>query len=105
MVDLPDTAGVDHPRVRELFPADAVRRAREIKVGLGGHGSGAYSHSQGAPCFRADVARFLERRDGGLPADPDRIYLTNGASAGIAMILSALIAKENSGVMIRECCE
>ena len=46
LVDLPEEVGVDHPDVHKLFPADAIRRAKEIKVGLSGHGSGAYSHSK-----------------------------------------------------------
>lgn len=36
-------------------------------------------------CIREDVAAYIERRDGGVPADPDNIYLTTGASDGIAV--------------------
>lgn len=101
LVDLPNEVGIDHPQAARLFPADAIRRAREIKTGLGGSGStGAYSHSKGVKCFRQDVAAFIEHRDGinkdqeELRVDPEDIYLTNGASAGIGMILQALIADE-----------
>lgn len=45
--------------------------------------SGAYSASQGIDSVRRDVARYIERRDGGVPCDPDNIYLTTGASDGI----------------------
>jgi len=100
LVDLPDEVGVDHPKAIELFPADAIARAREIKIGLGGHGSGAYSHSKGVRCFRDDVAKFIEERDGGVPSDPEDIFLTNGASAGIVMILCALIADDSCGAML-----
>lgn len=99
LVDLPDEVGVNHPLAPEMFPEDAIRRAREIKEGLGGGGSGAYSHSKGARLFREDVATFLEKRDG-VPADPSNIFLTNGASAGINMVLNALIANSNCGTMI-----
>lgn len=99
LVDLPDEVGVDHPAASEIFPADAIRRAKEIKDGLAGHGSGSYSHSKGARCFRLDVAKFIEERDG-VPANPDDIFLTNGASAGIGMVLCALISHDNCGVMI-----
>lgn len=92
LVDLPDEVGVDHPDAHLLFPFDAIRRAKEIKVGLGGSGSGAYSHSQGAKCFRDDVANFIERRDGGVYSDPDNIFLANGASAAISNVLQALVA-------------
>lgn len=47
--------------------------------------SGAYSASQGIDCVRQDVARYIERRDGGVPCDPDNVYLTTGASDGIVV--------------------
>jgi alanine transaminase len=100
LVDLPDSVGVDHPIATKLFPADAIKRAKEIKIGLGGHGTGAYSHSKGVKSFRVDVANFMQNRDDGVPADPEDIFLTNGASAGIGMVLNALIANENCGVML-----
>lgn len=99
LVDLPEEAGIDHPDAEKLFPVDAIARAREIKKGLGGMGSGAYSHSQGVPSFREDIAAFLEERDG-VKADPDALFMTNGASSGIGMILSALMADSKCGAMI-----
>ncbi len=95
LVDLPDKVGVDHPDVGKLFPADALRRAREIKIGLGGHGSGAYSHSKGVKLFREDVARFIQKRDGGVPSDAEDIFLTNGASDAIKNVLTALVADQS----------
>lgn len=47
--------------------------------------TGAYTASQGINCIREDVASYIERRDGGVPADPDNIYLTTGASDGISV--------------------
>ncbi|EMP35918.1 Alanine aminotransferase 2 [Chelonia mydas] len=64
---------------------------------------GSYSASQGVNCIREDVAAYIERRDGGVPADPDNIYLTTGASDGIATILKILVSgggKSRTGVMI-----
>lgn len=89
LVDLPDEAGVDHPQVTTLFPADAVRRAKEIKEGLSSS-SGAYTHSQGAKCFRNDIASFIEKRDG-VPSNPDDIFMTNGASSAINMVMQVSI--------------
>ena len=94
LADLPDEVGVDHPDALKLFPADAIRRAREIKKGMANHGSGAYSHSKGVKLFREDVANFLKQRDG-IPADPENIFLSNGASAAISNVLTALIADSN----------
>jgi aspartate/methionine/tyrosine aminotransferase len=92
LVDLPDEVGVDHPQAIHMFPPDAIRRAREIKQGLGGYGSGAYSHSKGVKMLREDVVDFIQRRDGGVPVDVENVYLTNGASDAIKSILTVLIA-------------
>eukprot|EP00568_Trieres_chinensis_P006644 CAMPEP_0183293938 /NCGR_PEP_ID=MMETSP0160_2-20130417/2446_1 /TAXON_ID=2839 ORGANISM="Odontella Sinensis, Strain Grunow 1884" /NCGR_SAMPLE_ID=MMETSP0160_2 /ASSEMBLY_ACC=CAM_ASM_000250 /LENGTH=550 /DNA_ID=CAMNT_0025455153 /DNA_START=149 /DNA_END=1801 /DNA_ORIENTATION=+ len=100
LCDLPDECGVDHPRASKFFPKDAIDRAREIKAALGGMGTGAYTHSQGPAAFRSDIAAFVTERDGGVPCDPDCLFMTNGASSAINMILQALVANENCGVMI-----
>jgi len=101
LVDLPDAVGVDHPLAHRMFPSDAIARAREIKVGLGGNGSGAYSHSKGARIFRDDVVSFLQNRDGPkVPADPETIFLSNGASTSIGQLLTALLSDSSCGVMI-----
>ena len=100
LVDLPDSVGVDHPMASTMFPADAISRARQIKNYLQGHGSGAYTHSKGVAQIRSEVADFITRRDGGIPTDADNIFLTNGASAAIEMVLSALIAHDKCGVLI-----
>lgn len=89
LVDLPNEVGIDHPDASKLFPKDAIARARQIKEeALGGHGSGAYSHSKGAKLFRDDVCSFLKERDGvEVPTDPEDIFLSNGASAAIVSFL------------------
>uniref|UniRef100_A0A5F8H3G7 alanine transaminase n=1 Tax=Monodelphis domestica TaxID=13616 RepID=A0A5F8H3G7_MONDO len=85
------------------FPEDAKNRARRILKACGGNSLGAYSASQGVNCIREDVAAYIERRDGGVPADPDNIYLTTGASDGITTILKILVSgggKSRTGVLI-----
>lgn len=44
---------------------------------------GAYSASPGIEVIRQDVARFIERRDGGIPSNPDDVFLSTGASDAI----------------------
>ena len=96
LVDLPDSVGIDHPSAETMFPSDAIQRARDIKAGLGGHGSGAYTHSKGARVFRDDVVSFLQDRDGTeVPTDAELIFLSNGASASISHLLTALISDSN----------
>ena len=100
LVDLPNFVGVDHPLANQMFPVDAIARAREIKEYLQGHGSGAYTYSKGVAEIRQEVAQFITTRDGGIPSDANDIFLSNGASAAIEMILSALIADNDCGVLI-----
>lgn len=93
LVDLPAETGIDHPLASEIFPGDAIDRARAIREALGGHGSGAYSHSKGAACFRNEVVSFLQARDGvEVPTDAEDVFLSNGASAAISSLLTALIS-------------
>ncbi|KAE8290780.1 Alanine aminotransferase 2-like [Larimichthys crocea] len=85
------------------FPEDAKSRARRILQSCGGNSMGSYSASQGIDSVRQDVARYIERRDGGVPCDPDNIYLTTGASDGIVTMLKLLVCGEGetrTGVMI-----
>lgn len=85
------------------FPADAKDRARRILQACGGGSLGAYSASQGIECIRQDVARYIEKRDGGIPSDPDNIYLSTGASDAIVTMLKLLVSGEGharTGVMI-----
>lgn len=103
LADLPAAYGVDHPEVAKMFPSDVIKRARQIHEHLGGaDGSGttgAYTGSQGALGFRRDVARFIEERDGH-PAYAGNIFLTNGASSGIEIIMQTLLGTEVDGIMI-----
>jgi len=101
LVDLPPSVGVDHPIASELFPADAITRAREIQNALACKSSGAYSHSKGVRSFRNDVATFITKRDGGIATYPEDIYLTNGASAGIVNMLNILIADSTWYVLFK----
>uniref|UniRef100_A0A8D3DGS0 alanine transaminase n=1 Tax=Scophthalmus maximus TaxID=52904 RepID=A0A8D3DGS0_SCOMX len=87
----------------KTFPEDAKSRARRILQSCGGNSMGSYSASQGIDSVRQDVALYIERRDGGVPCDPDNIYLTTGASDGIVTMLKLLMCGEGAartGVMI-----
>lgn len=89
---------MDDPSAAKAFPADAVRRARSV-LEQNPNGMGAYTQSAGIPFIRRAVARFIESRDG-IPADPNRILLTDGASKGVQAALTLLHKNENDGVMI-----
>jgi len=57
---------MDHPSVLDLFPEDAVARARQM-VGYLSGGVGAYSDTCGAMGIREEVAEFIAARDGCAP--------------------------------------
>lgn len=101
LLQLPDALGIDHPNASDMFPEDAIERARSMKQALGGHGIGAYTHSKGVREFRKDVARFIEQRDGAEPGsvDIESIFLTAGASEAITMLMTALIKDSSCGIM------
>ncbi|KAM5280907.1 alanine aminotransferase 1 [Ctenodactylus gundi] len=85
------------------FPEDAKSRARRILQACGGHSLGAYSNSSGIQLIREDVAQYIARRDGGIPADPSNIFLSTGASDAIVTVLKLLVAGEGrarTGVLI-----
>lgn len=48
-------------------------------------GPGAYSISSGVQLIREDVAQYIQRRDGGIPADTNNIFLSTGASDAIVV--------------------
>ena len=80
-----------------VFPSDVVARAKELRREIGS--IGAYTHSQGVPFIRKNVAKFIEARDG-YPSDPNYIFLTAGASPGVALFISMLISSPKSGILI-----
>lgn len=92
---------MEWPALAELapnvFPKDVIARAKELSDEIGS--VGAYSHSQGVPFIRKSVAKFIEDRDG-YPSNPNHIFLTGGASAGVSLLISMLITPPNSGILI-----
>ena len=44
---------------KDIFPPDVIARAKELYKEIGS--IGAYSHSQGVPYIRQNVAKFIER--------------------------------------------
>ncbi|KAF9138112.1 hypothetical protein BGX30_009508 [Mortierella sp. GBA39] len=81
----------------KFYPSDAIARAKLLLKNIGS--VGAYSHSQGIPHIRESVAKFISERDG-YPADPSKIFLTQGASAGVQLTLEMIISHNKVGVMI-----
>ncbi|ORX38241.1 transaminase [Kockovaella imperatae] len=81
---------------KQIYPSDVIARAKSLHEEIGS--VGAYTVSKGILGIRKRVAKFIEERDG-YPADPENIYLTAGASAGVSQILGIALQK-GDGCMI-----
>jgi aspartate/methionine/tyrosine aminotransferase len=88
----------------DFVDEDVLALSEEI-LAKTGKGLGAYTESKGYRFVRQAVADFINRRDGfapesGLVADPEAIFLTDGASDGAKRVLNLVISKPTDGVMI-----
>jgi len=81
-----------------VIPADAVAMARRI-VAATRHGLGAYTDSKGYLFVREAIAAFIRQRDG-IDADPEAIFLTDGASKGVQTVLRLLVDGPKDGILI-----
>ncbi|KAG1366389.1 alanine aminotransferase 2 [Cocos nucifera] len=94
----------DHPSILDksethaLFSSDAIARARQILDLIPGRATGAYSHSQGIKGLRDAIAAGITARDG-FPANADDIFLTDGASPAVHMMMQLLIRSEKDGIL------
>jgi len=94
---------LEHPKSAEVFAPDALTRAKVALPKMGG--TGAYTHSAGYDWVRQTVASYIQARDNNAagkelgPADPNAIFLTNGASPGVQMTLQCLINGPSDGIM------
>ncbi|CAL0315443.1 unnamed protein product [Lupinus luteus] len=94
--DHPDI--LDRAETQGLFSADSIKRAQTILSQIPGRATGAYSHSQGVKGLRDAIAAGIEARDG-FPADPNDIFLTDGASPAVHTMMQLLIRSENDGIL------
>ncbi|GLJ10931.1 hypothetical protein SUGI_0138260 [Cryptomeria japonica] len=94
----------DHPTLLDkdethgIFSSDSISRAWQILDGIPGRATGAYSHSQGVKSLRDEIARGIAKRDG-FPSNPDDLFLTDGASPGVHMMMQLLIRSEKDGIL------
>jgi len=98
LCNLPAAVGVDSPEALAVMPADVIARARDVLKACGPAGTGAYTHSQGMPGIREEIARFLEARDGH-PADGEEVFLVNSTSDGVHLVLTMLVDNKTDVVL------
>jgi alanine transaminase len=90
---------LNHSLVDRIFLPDEISRAKFIIENADGKSTGSYTHSKGMEFIRKDICEFIQKRDS-LPTDPERIFLTDGASPGVQMALKLLINNSNDGIML-----
>ena len=61
---------------------------------------GSYTDSPGNPVVLKHIAEFITARDDGIVCDPANLFLTNGASEGIARMMTQLAAHDKVGFMV-----
>lgn len=84
---------------RHRFSKDAVDRADFYLSSIDHRAIGAYTDSPGIRSVIKEVKEFIEARDG-VESSMDDIYLLNGASEGIAIMIRLLLQDQNDGIMI-----
>ncbi|XP_010917379.1 alanine aminotransferase 2 isoform X2 [Elaeis guineensis] len=89
---------LDRDETHALFSSDAIARAWEILDLIPDRATGAYSHSQGIKGLREAIAVGIAERDG-FPANADDIFLTDGASPAVHMMMQLLIRSEKDGIL------
>lgn len=62
--------------------------------------AGCYTASLGIPSVRKSIANYTAQHDGVTPPDINNIYLTEGASQGVHLIIQMLISSNQDGIMI-----
>jgi len=82
-----------------LFADDVRERAGRYLSGIHDGKAGAYSHSKGHLVFRKEVAEWLTARDS-METDPEDIFLTDGASAAVKMVMQLAVGGPQDGVLL-----
>eukprot|EP01036_Dinobryon_divergens_P027210 gene27210-35941_t len=89
---------MDTPEAENLFPPDAIARAKTYLKNIKG-GLGAYSDSKGNPHIRQEIANFITEQSG-MPSNIDNIFVSNGASECARMVLYAMIRGKTDGILV-----
>lgn len=84
-------------QIRSLFPSDVIDRAQTYIANIPG-GVGAYQHSKGNPYIRKEIANFITKQST-IPTNYKNIFITNGASECIRMMLATIIRDGQDGIM------
>jgi len=81
------------PELHQYMPKDVVERAKRILADCPGKSTGSYQATEGIKAVVDDIRAYIAKRDN-LPlekVDGSKIFLTNGASEGLATVQRAMI--------------
>lgn len=84
-------------KINGVNPDAAARAQRYLDKIIS---AGSYTHSLGIPLVRKTVANFIAKEDGVKTPSADHIFLTEGASQGVHMIISSIVTSPNDSIMI-----
>ncbi|GJN33911.1 hypothetical protein PR202_gb22541 [Eleusine coracana subsp. coracana] len=89
---------LDKDETPSLYSTCAIKRARMIMDSLPSKNTGGYTSSRGIKSLRQAVADGISARDG-FPSDPDDIFLTDGASAAVNLMMQILIRSSEDAIL------
>jgi len=89
---------LDKDETHGMFSSDSILRACQILDGIPGRATGAYSHGQGVRALRDEIAAGIAARDG-FPSNSEDLFLTDGASRGVHMMMQLLIRSSKDGIL------
>ncbi|XP_067108580.1 alanine aminotransferase 1-like [Osmerus mordax] len=78
----------------DKLPIDVRERAQTLLGACEGGSVGSYTATSGIRHVQESVARFICQRDGGVPSNPDNIYITTGSQRSIMKVLKLLVHRE-----------
>ncbi|XP_030258098.1 alanine aminotransferase 1 isoform X3 [Sparus aurata] len=78
------------------LPADVRQRAQRLLGRCDGGSVGSYTATRGIPETLIRVSEFITRRDGGVPSNPENIFLSPGSQWSLSKILHVLLNPESS---------
>lgn len=89
----------------DFIPDDVLSVSESILANMKAGGTGAYTESKGERFVREAIAAFIDKRDGyeeanGTSSDPEKIFLTSGASQGVKFVIDLLISQSDDGIMV-----
>ncbi|KAJ1195041.1 hypothetical protein NDU88_004324 [Pleurodeles waltl] len=87
----------------DSLPEDVKHRARSLLEELIGGTIGGYNVEYSIRNLPTKVAQYIERRDGGVPASPNNVIISVGATSAILSTMSFIVTEEDprrTGVMV-----